>query len=1035
MNILHLSDLHYDGSAKLTDAVIGKIVDSLKEKNKHVDFILFTGDLVQSATVKDHYDVAKEKLFDYLSDKLQVPSTNVIFCPGNHDIDRSSKHPAVMPYFKQEINSSKDLSDFYKAKNKVYTDSLSTLVNYQSFVKTYHTTDDDIFSDLYSIHYRSYNKETIAFVSIYTPWLSAIWDEKGELDDGNLCFPINALDEILEIVKNKASRKVLLMHHPIAAMKKYLAFEMEDRIYNNFEMLFTGHVHKVMNVARHTGENGLYEHTAKATLTKGVAIGCTFIENLDYEPNKYLVSEITYVKDSNECHFSSEPVVVTIPVGQEKYEQIHLRTKVHERIEVEMQNANNLLLQNDESDENAFLTKFNAPNIKTQREDTAYSYMTSPVLMSELYAAQSNFIIFGRDKCGKSSLLRRIQLEYLINYTSYQRIPLYVDARQECNKIDDKYDLEQILRNYLAVNTRQSSAISQRDTLVLLVDNFRPDDAFCNYLSEFIKIHPYCVLFLATDDNVSNGILIDNLDFVRVGNFHKVFFHNLRRQEIVKYTDANLPNTENKEAVQEKIMKLCKQMELPFNYWTISLFLLIHHKSSDAYSKNLFAILDYCVDEIFDKKKFLVKEALISFPQIKMVTASLASYLFKNHEDTVYSAYDDEILSFLEMEFEKNVRINAQPKMVFEFLNGCGMLKSQTDGRYCFRLNGFFEYFLAYHMTRDANFKKEILSDEVKYLGFRNQLEIYSGLKNDDAEMLNSVFDKTVSKCKPLFTKYGEDKDAKLVEIVSIPQQLEDELKQISLQNALTPMEKAKVEDVVEGAPELRSDVHLMYRYDPSSTKIEVVERYLSILARVFKNIDTVDGQNVDVLKIFNSIIDFYCDFGYYIVDNLADEVKEELKKEVTSDFDDSDEMRLLKIISYSSPILSQAFLYDGLGHYSLVRLLKMKIDELRSEKETNQYRLFLLYFTLFDISLAENYRMIDQSIEDVTKIPILRYMMFLKVNYYLAFKSYGNDQMSTFLQERAKRIKILLDNKTNIDRLQQALSDARKTGMVTRNE
>lgn len=1035
MNILHISDLHYDGSAKLTDTVIDKIVESLKQNNKHVDFILFTGDLVQSATVKSHFGTAKGKVYDYLCEKLDVPSTNVIFCPGNHDIDRHCKHPGVMPYFRQEINSSKDLNDFYKKKNKVYTDSLSTLANYQAFAKTYHTTDSDFFSDLYSIHYRQYNNETIAFVSIYTPWLSSIWDDKGDLDDGNLCFPVNAFDEILDIIKIKAKRKVLLMHHPIGVLKKYLSLEVEDRIYNSFEMLFMGHVHKVMNVARHTGENGLFEHTAKATLTKGDLIGCTFIENVDYAPNKFLVSEITYIKDSNECHFSSEPVVVTIPVGQERDEQIHLRTKVHERIEVEMQNANNLLLQRDEDEENVFLTKFNAPNIKTQREDTANSYLSTLVMMNELYAAEYNYIIFGRDKCGKSSLLRRIQLEYLMNYTSYQRIPLYLDAKQECSKIDDNYDLELILRNYLAINTRQAVAISHEDKLVLLVDNFRPDDAFCNYLTFFSNTHQNCVMFLATDDNVSNGILIDNVEFVKERNFRKVYFHNLRRQEIIKYTDANLVNTENKVAVQEKIMKLCKQMELPFNYWTISLFLLIHHKSSDAYSKNLFAILDYCVDEIFDKKKFLVKQAQITFPQIKMVTASLASYLFNKHEDTVYSAYDYEILHYLEEEFKKNVRINAQPRMVFEFLNGCGMLKSQSDGRYCFRLNGFFEYFLAYHMKRDTNFKQEILTDEVKYLGFRNQLEIYSGLKNDDAETLDLVYGKTLAKCLPLFAKYGDNKDKKLVEIVGIPQQLEEELKQISIQNALTPLEKAKIEDTAEGVAELRSDVHLMDRFDPSSTRIEVVERYLSILARVYKNIDNVDGQKVDIIKIFNSIIDFYCDFGFYIVENIAGEVKAELKKEGVSMIADSDEMKLLKMMTYTSPVLAQTFLYDGLGHYSLIRLLKMKIDELRSSKKDNQYRLFVLYFTLFDISLSENYHLIDQAIEDITKIPILRYMMFLKINYYLAFKSYGNNQMSSFLQERAKRIKILLDSKTDIDRLQQALSETRKTGLIAKSE
>ncbi len=1033
MNILHISDYHFDGSStRIVDNVIREIVISLKAKNKKVDFILFTGDLVHSGTITGHFEQAQKKLFDYLCEQLNVPKCNVIFCPGNHDIDRESKHRAVMPYFKQEVNSLKELNDFYKKKNEVYKDSLRTLNNYKEFAKKYHKTDNDQISDLYSVHYRLYNGEWLAFVCIFTPWLSAIWDDKGDLDDGNLCYPVNAIEEVIKSFDNRGARKILLMHHPIGVLRKDLTFEIEDKIYDNFEMLFTGHVHKMMNVARHNGENGIYEHTAKATLSKGT-IGCSFIENLDHEPNKYLVNEITYVKDSNECHFGTA-IEVTIPVGEEKAEQIRLRSKIHDHVEPELRDANTLLLQNENDDENAFLNKFNTPYIKTQREDTSKSSLATNVMISELYAANTNYIIYGRDKCGKTSLLKRIQLEYLMNYTIYQRIPLFIDAKQVATRIDNKYDLEMVLRDYLMINNRLNASIVKSDKLVLLVDNFRPNDAFCNYLSSFIKGHPTCVLFLATDDNLSNSIKIDSLDFVKNGNFSRVYFHNLRRQEIIKYTDENLSDHENKAVIQDKILKLCKQMELPFNYWTISLFLLIHHKSSDTYSKNLFAILDYCVDEIFDKKRFLVKDAQITFSQIKLLCASLAAYLYEKHEESVYSARKEEIIVFLQSESQKNLRISALPEDVFEFLIGCGMLKVQIDGHYCFRLNGFFEYFLAYHMTKDVEFKKRILANDIEYLGFCNQLEIYSGFKNDDVETLRCVYEKTIAKCGPLFSKYGDDKDAQLLNTVYIPQQLEKELKKLSVKRALTPLEKAQIEDVVEGTVELRSDVHLIDQFDPSSDKIEVIERYLSILSRVYKNIDNVSNSQIDIIDIFRTIVNYYCDFGFYIVDKIASDTEKALRNDKTIFINESDDMKLLKIMSYMSPLVAQAFLYDGLGHYSLNRLLKMEIDEYRNQAKNNQYRLFVLYFTLFDIALAENYHMIDQAIEDISQIPVLKYMIYLKINYYLAFKASDNFKMATFLQERAKRVKLRLDKKTDIDRLQQELSDTRKIGLANKD-
>lgn len=47
-------------------------------------------------------------------------------------------------------------------------------------------------------------------------------------------------------------------------------------------------------------------------------------------------------------------------------------------------------------------------------------------------------------------------------------------------------------------------------------------------------------------------------------------------------------------------------------------------------------------------------------------------------------------------------------------------------------------------MSEDVSFRDEMLRDEV-YLSFKNEFEIYSGIKNNDAEFLNIIYKKTAS--------------------------------------------------------------------------------------------------------------------------------------------------------------------------------------------------------------------------------------------------------------------------------------------------
>lgn len=550
-----------------------------------------------------------------------------------------------------------------------------------------------------------------------------------------------------------------------------------------------------------------------------------------------------------------------------------------------------------------------------------------------------------------------------------------------------------------------------------------------NYLGNFLKKYPNALMIAAGEDSVSASYELGNVDFGDVRSTSILYFHDLRRREIIQYTDAQLANEANKAQIQEKILKLCKQMELPYNYWTISLFLLIHHKASDAYNKNLFAILDVCIDEIFDKKKILLENWRITYNQLKGLGAKLAMHLFVNHEDNIYSASKDDIVGFLNVEFDKNRRYAVEPIQVFNFFVSCGLLKLTSNGYYVFRLNGFFEYFLAYEMTQNQLFKETILSDERMYLAFKNQLEIYSGLKNNDSYFLKFVFDRTFQKCNPIFKDYSEDKDKELSEKIEIPNKLERESKDLSVK-ALTSLQKAEVEDGHEGGVALHSEVHLMESIDPTQNSIDVLSRYLSILSRVFKNIDQVDSSVIDPVFVFKSIINYYCDFSYFIIEELSQRTKICIEKNDFGNVDEEEAFKLLRFMSNFSPLIAQMEVYDGIGHFSIENMVFDEIKELSADASHNQYKLFILYFLLFDLSLERRDQLMDQALSYIT-MPLLRYMMNLKFNYYLAFRTDNNKSLQEMLSGKIRTVRKLLDNKVDSSSIEGGIADMKKDALV----
>lgn len=1029
MKILHITDFHYKYNNYQKEGVVKSIIETIKNKlNLKIDLVLFTGDLVQNGSYERDFLDAQEVLINPIIEKLSVPQKNIIFCPGNHDIDRTRIHSAIGTYIDSNISSEEELNSFLKTSD-VYNDSLKPSENYKKFITNYFNpsdTNEDIIDDLYSIHYRSIYDKKIAIVSLNSAWLSAIDKEKnGKKDKGNLLFPSSLVREIKQnLDSSKLFKKIVIIHHPLYFLKDFNLYEIESSIHNNFDMMLTGHVHKVSSMTRYSGSNGIFEHVSKASLSSSETLGCSIIELDDVEENKIHVMEMTYIDSESICHVS-EPVMYTIPCGSEKQEMISFRKKIFDKVNVEKENANNLLLLNID-DRGDFLTLYKNPILKKEPEDALESKNVPQVTIDEILNSRKNYVVLGKDKCGKSSLLRKLQLDCLINYSRNSIIPFYLDCK-DLSSIDHINDLEQCIKTYFEMNKSKTKSILSSDNFILLLDNYSPNSVYASVINDFLLKYPKITFVACAEYSLSMRMEIFEFGGLQ---YEKIYHYDLRRQEIIAYTDNRLHSHTKKVEIQNKIIQLCKQLELPLNYWTVSLLLLIYNKSSDSYSKNLFSILDVCVDEIFGKKKLLLSNSKISFEQLKNICARLAKFLFEKQAYSIYSAPYSTILKFIEEEIEGMLRVNANGKNVLDFFIACGMLKYKDSNSLVFRLNGFFEYFLALQMTKDNEFKDSIINDDAKYLAFKNQLEIYSGFKRNDVDLLNIVYCKTSDKIDEIFKPYS-DKDKMLKQKVDIPKEMEEFCRTVSVAKALSTSEIAKIEDI-SNELDINADVHLIEKINPNEISSEVIERYLSILARVFKNLDEVDLSEDKISKLFNYIIEAYCDFGFFVIDELTAITIREIETESDIDFKKIPELELLKLISGFGPVISQTWLSDGVGHLSLEKIIISEIEKLEEKSSQNQYKLFLLYFLLLDIDLKSNRQYIEKSLENL-KIPVLKYAIYVKLNYYLVFKSGEDKVLQKSLSNLVQRAQLNLDSKTNVDDMQKGLQE--KKSLATRKD
>lgn len=993
MNILHLTDFHFSGKLnskfdqkKISDAIIKK----LKSQDIIPDYIFFTGDLVNSGSKLSDFSDAHNILIQPILDEFKIPIDNLFYCPGNHDVDRSKVSNAVI----KEIDSyqnNQELENFFKQKSVDLNSFLLSLGNYNSFISNLFSNNSssngslDVVKDTYTCHIRKFGDKKIGFFCANTS-LRAI----GKDDNRNLVMCIADLKEGLSFLQD-CEFKFFLHHHPLNQLKDYNYYEIENIVHNNFNISLSGHLHKDKMSAEFTHTDGILKIATAASLAgkDGSTVGFSlFMLSLE----EYVVYGTNYNFDqSKEFFYEANPIDAQIPISKEKQEQNKFRAVLNELYQLELSEADDLFLNGKSPKNNKRFNDYwtdpvvndkSAEEVKKDKSAQSKNWSFEDVL-----TFNDNVLIIGDDKCGKTSFLRKIQIESLKDFNKFQLIPYYIDYK----KVVGNLNIEREYSRYFRVNQNNAKRLLSDKKNILLVDNFNvTSDESLIWLKDLLQsFGDVKVILSVKQDSLSK------YSNISIGDkpLKQLFFHDLKKRQLKELAGKFYLEDDARVEVLNRIQHIFNMLAIPFNFWSVSLFMWVFKENTKDIANDV-DLVDLYVESILERDKLVKNKSNFSYDKYKQYLAYLAKFLLtKNHNR--YQATVAEILQFTEEYLSENPRNTVTAEQVWEYVTSKGILKEGGQGNYIFRLNGIFEYFLAHYLKLNEEFRNEIISDNNIYLSFKNELQLYAGSNRSDEEFLKKIYAKTKLIFDECYNDLKADEFDTLLKSLTLDS-FDKILKNGDVKELVGDLSQEDLQDLENHSNEVsttivadRSEVKVKEINPINKSDILSLETAIYILGRVFKNADDIKNSSL-VNEIFDYLIETTIKWGFKLFDTIS---------HTQTDLESHNKAEMfLRLMQQMLPIIVQSRVSDMMGANNIEGIVTDKINRLDNKDGKNQFVLFVLLYMMADIDLSKHIHFLERG-NSLIKLPILQYAILMKLMYYYHLKSVDLDT--------AKRMKV----------------------------
>ncbi len=516
-----------------------------------------------------------------------------------------------------------------------------------------------------------------------------------------------------------------------------------------------------------------------------------------------------------------------------------------------------------------------------------------------------------------------------------------------------------------------------------------------------------------------------------------LFIHDISRTEI-RLLARKWPNipSDKKEEFIDKIIEVLKQHSMPFNFWTLSIFLWIFSGKNTLNFNNNSELIELYIDDLLDRNRLASDpQNRFSYQNYKLLLSELAYELLMNYRDTNYSIKYSELMVFTEAFMRKNPkRVGITSEVVYYLLHK-GVLKKMDNDLVTFRLNGVFEYFIAYSFNENTDLLDTIIQDENVYLSFKNGFEIYSGFPRSASEnkhFMKTIFEKTKAVFKELNDRMTGELDFRLNSSIEGKELLDlsEPIKQITQAEGISPLtdeEKDQFYNENNLAPISTSEVKSKKVYDVSVKDCEILERYLLINGRVFRNIENINDKKL-INEIFDFMIEASCNFGFALIEELEQSNLEEQTETLKTNI----KQLILQLFNNYLPIVVQGFLSDAMGNINLEAIIKEKINLYKVDYRNNQYKLFILYSLLLDVDLKRYKHYLDE-LTQIARMGIIKSSVLLKLCNLLMLKSYDDDAMISFLKEKIREMSLMINPKTDMKQFDRKFEKTYKALLLKR--
>lgn len=437
MKILLLTDFHFK-SVKAEQVPQNQIVDELiriaQQHDLQPDYLFFAGDLVFSGDKPEEFALAKRCLLDPLLRAFKLSNEQLFICPGNHDVARENVSNSIVKNI-TSFTSDEELNRFCKAKDFDYRSSQLPLANYRAFVQEElaYQEGENHYADFYTAHIRQVGGQCVGLVCLNTAWRAV-----GPDDDHNLMVPTEAVQEACALIE-RCDVKLLLQHHPSGDLKGYNRRSFEDLTHNQFNVSFSGHFHEEVKHVYLTNNNGIVKIEGAAIYAPrdGSQRGFTYVE---LQPAEWVANCTSYYYDPNtKLFYQGKHQAIDIPVDTHKSEQNRFRKKLLDKYEQEEDKANDLFLNGrSRTGDESFTRLWTPPVLSTRHADQNKDEVELAQFdVRTLLKHDQVYLLLGKDKCGKTSLLTKLLLDSLDNFSTQDVVPMLVSFKNAHPLLDN----------------------------------------------------------------------------------------------------------------------------------------------------------------------------------------------------------------------------------------------------------------------------------------------------------------------------------------------------------------------------------------------------------------------------------------------------------------------------------------------------------------------------------------------------------------------------------------------------------------------